>query len=254
MNGTPSTARTLLVAAGVALACSLMVSTAVYVLRPIQLAYAELATNRVILTAAGLIEPSAELSDREVVDRFLQLDTRVVDLDEGRFARGIDPYEVDSFQETDDGEAIPGGRDTAGLDEGPRYANVYLLMRDDRIDRIVLPVYGSGMWSTIYGYLCLESDFSTIAGIEFYQHGETPGIGDRILNPAWREGWQGKRAYDDAGELRFRIGGEGVADAHRVDAISGATMTVNGVENLVRYWLGNYGFGPLLERLREQED
>jgi len=244
--------KTLSVATGVALGCALMVSTAVYFLRPMQLAYADLERNRIVVEAAGLTPEGSDLSDRAVVALFVDLQVRIIDLETDQFTDEVDPQIYDQRAATSDPElsvAIPEQLDLAGLGRRARYVPVYLLMDGERIDRIVLPISGQGMWSTIYGYLCLESDLNTIAGIRIYEHGETAGIGDRIQDPGWQNEWVGRQLYNDTGQLRFRV----VRNASlpfEVDIISGASITAEGVGNLVRYWLGEHGYAPLLAQLR----
>jgi len=244
--------RTLSVATGVALGCALMVSTAVYFLRPMQLAYADLERNRIIVEAAGLAPAGSDLSDRAVVALFVDLQVRIVDLETDQFADDVDPQLHDQRAASSDPElsvAIPDQLDLARLGRRAQYVPVYLLMAGARIDRMVLPVHGQGMWSAIYGYLTLESDLNTIAGIRIYEHGETAGIGDRIQDPAWQAEWVGTRLYDDAGELRFQVQ-RNAAPPFGVDSISGASVTADAVGDLVRYWLGEHGYAPLLARLR----
>jgi Na+-transporting NADH:ubiquinone oxidoreductase subunit C len=247
-----SLARTLSVATGVALGCALMVSTAVYLLRPMQLAYANLERNRIVVEVAGLAPADSDLSDRALVALFVDLQVRIVDLETDQFTDDVDPQLYDQRAASSDPElsvAIPDPLDQARLGRRARYVPVYLLMDGDQINRIVLPVSGQGMWSTLYGYLSLESDLNTIAEMRIYEHGETAGIGDRIQDPRWQNQWIGRQLYDDAGELRFRV----TRDASlpfEVDIISGASVTAEGVGNLVRYWLGEHGFAPLLAQLR----
>lgn len=252
-----SVARTLAVAAAVALFCSVLVSAAVYWLRPIQLAYRSMDQNRAVLVATGSIGLEDSLSDRDIVDRFLELDVRIIDLDAGVdtntdavAAAGYD-YRgaIDDPQQT---REISSEKDSAGLSRRPWQMPVYILRRGAAIERIALPVYGRGMWSTIHGIVSLGPDLATIAGVRFHEHGETPGIGDRIQNPAWTAQWIGKRIYADDGRLVLRIGsgGGGAAGPDRVDAITGATVTVSAVDRLVRYWFGEDGYGPFLANLR----
>jgi len=233
--------RTLLVAAGVALVCSIMVSTAVHYLRPIQAAYALLDRNRAILDAAGLIPPGG-LSDAEVTQEYRELDARVLDLESDWFATGFDAYTYDHWAGSGEGET-PGER--------PRYVPVYLLRDGDGLRRIVLPVDGPGMWSTIRGFIALRADLGTIDGVTFHSHGETPGIGDKIEDPAWRSRWQGKSLYDE-GELKFRVSRR-ARRAYEVNAISGATKTARATGDLVVDWLGEDGFGPFLRNLETRE-
>ncbi len=230
---------TLSFAAGVALVCSLMVATTVHWLRPIQAAYGAVEYNRVILQAAGLLEPGTEIDDSEVVNRFLELDTRIVDLQTARYTNAVDPLTYDY-------------RTAANLEDQPRFMPVYILKIGNQIDRIVLPVYGSGMWSTIYGSVTLMDDLRTIANVLFYEHGETPGIGDRIENPAWLAQWRGKQIFADSGALCLEIGGND-DDVCHVDGITGATVTVSAIETMLREWLGPDGYGPYLQALASGE-
>jgi Na+-transporting NADH:ubiquinone oxidoreductase subunit C len=247
MNERESITRTLFVAAAVAFVCSLIVSGAVYWLRPIQLAYRSVEQNRAVLVAAGLAAQAEALDDDEVVDRFLGLESRLVDLDAGAFV-SADVRVVGSYDfraAADDPAAsreIAPESDLASLGRRPLLMPVYLRQAGGELDRIVLPVYGKGMWSTIFGYLVLEGDLLTIANASFYEHGETPGIGDRIQDPKWIAQWAGKRAYDEDGSPAFRI-----------DAITGATVTVESVDRLVRYWLSDDGYGLFLAKLRRAD-
>jgi Na+-transporting NADH:ubiquinone oxidoreductase subunit C len=255
-----SVARTLAVAGGVALVCSLLVSSAVYWLRPIQLAYGSIQQNRAILVAAGLATIDDEISDRDIVDRYLEFETRIVDLDTDTFTDADEStamsYEYRRAMDySEQSVEIPRDMAIEGLARRPRYMPVYVLRRGRAIERIVLPVYGRGMWSTIHGFVSLSSDLATVAGVRFYEHGETPGIGDRIQNPAWAAQWVGKRAYADDGTLVLGIGAPaGGSPGDRVDAITGATVTVTAVNRFVRYWLGEDGYGPLLAKLRAERE
>lgn len=252
-----SKAATIAFAAGVAFFCSLMVSTAVYFLRPIALAYEAIDFNRAVVEAAGLLAADADGHDRDVVDAFLELEALVVDLESGVLTDAADARPVDfraAIDSPDKLVPIPASLDAAGLETRPRLAAVYVLRRADRIERIVLPFYARGMWSTIHGVIALEPDLSTIAGISFYAHGETPGIGDRIERSDWRDMWRGKSLYDETGELRFRVGREAAAQSaeHGIDSITGATVTVDAVGDAIGYWFSGHGYAPFLQWLRER--
>jgi Na+-transporting NADH:ubiquinone oxidoreductase subunit C len=108
----------------------------------------------------------------------------------------------------------------------------------------------------MYGFIALGSDLTTIRGFGFYQHGETPGLGGEIENRSWLAKWPGKVVYDEKGAVKLSvIKGEvdpGVVDArHKVDGLSGATLTARGVSNLLAYWLGENGYQPFLDELRK---
>jgi len=255
MSERESVARTLGVATGVAVFCSLFVSSAVLWLRPIQLAYASIERNRAIVEASGLIEPGAALDEREIVDLFLDLETRIVDLDAGAFSDAVSATAYDfraAIDDPDQTRPIPDELDIANLGRRPVYLPVFLLRDGEMIERIVLPIYGQGMWAMIHGFITIGADFATIEGVTFYEQGETPGIGDRFLQPAWLAQWRGRRAYDESRQLVFRIGAgqAGAATNGAIDAITGATITTSAIERLVRYWLGDDGFGPFLAAQR----
>jgi Na+-transporting NADH:ubiquinone oxidoreductase subunit C len=153
-------------------------------------------------------------------------------------------------------QVVPAAVDIAGIKRRPRYAPVYLVPGEDGIETIVLPVKGYGLWSTMYGFLALEGDGNTVKGLTFYQHGETPGLGGEIENPRWQARFSDKKVYGAEGEVRLHVAkGATPPDApnaeYVVDGISGATLTMNGVSHMIEYWLGERGFGPYLQRLRQ---
>ena len=119
-----------------------------------------------------------------------------------------------------------------------------------------IPVFGKGLWSTLYGYLALEADLETVRGMTFYAHGETPGLGAEIEQAWFQDNFVGKKIYD-AGELRTiqvvkgtvenRIQDPGDRD-YFVDGISGATITGRGVSNLLETKVALYE--PFFRRIR----
>ena len=247
--------RTLLIAMAVALGCSAMVSLAIQFLRPVQDAYAQLERNRAVLTAAGELPDNA--SDRMIVSRYLDLDVRVVNMTSKVFvdhtpvgdARLYDHWALDEGSRLLLQASAEATSDRPTL--LPQYVPVYLVWEGQTLHRLVLPVHGKGMWSTIYAYLALNGDLSTVAGMHVYRHGETPGIGDRIEDPQWLSTWTGKRAYDDTGRSQFLVARGSSASPYRVDLITGASVTSEALGNIVRFWLGPQGYGPLLQALRE---
>jgi Na+-transporting NADH:ubiquinone oxidoreductase subunit C len=131
---------------------------------------------------------------------------------------------------------------------------VYLAKDGSKLQQIILPVEGKGLWSTMRGYLAVAPDGNTIKGFQFYEHGETPGLGDQVDKPEWRALWVGKKIYGDDNTPRLKVvkgfvqRGNSNPDAiHEVDGLSGATLTGNGVTRLLRHWTGPEGFGPYLE-------
>ena len=115
-----------------------------------------------------------------------------------------------------------------------------------------MPIHGAGLYSVLYGFLALESDGNTVFGLQYYEQGETPGLGGEVNNPNWRSKWEGKRLFDDQGTLQIEVI-KGASGDFQVDALSGATLTSRGVTNMLHYWLGEDGFGPYLKQFRSQE-
>lgn len=240
---TESPFKTLIFAAVVAIVCALIVSSAVHWLRPIQFARASVDYARVILEAAGQEAGVAALDDDEVVNAFLAFEVRAVDIETGALTAELDPSAYDYRV-----------RGTAELRERPRFMPLFLWWDEDRLERLVLPFYGPGMWSRIHGFVALESDLNTVSGVVIFDHGETPGIGDRIEDPEWLGQWRGKKLYDGKGRYRFHVDSNPSSGDARfaVDAITGATITVSGVEKAMADWFGEAGYAPALESLREE--
>jgi Na+-transporting NADH:ubiquinone oxidoreductase subunit C len=137
----------------------------------------------------------------------------------------------------------------AGFSRRANIASVYLIKDDSgTVSRIILPVHGSGLWDLMYGFLAIDNDGQTIRELIFYQHKETPGLGGEIQNPEWQAKWDGKKLYDD-GSVAIEVNkGENKDDQYAVDALSGATLTSNGVENTLQYWASDNGYGNYLKK------
>jgi len=244
---------TILVAFALCIVCSVVVAASAVLLRPAQQANKELDRNTNILAAAGLLIPG-----KSIDEQFARVSARVVDLDAGRFTDAVDPRSYDQRKASKDPQmsvALDGEQDIAKIIRREKYSVVYLVDGEQGIDKLILPIRGYGLWSTLHGFIALEGDFNTVAGIGFYQHAETPGLGGEVDNPLWKAKWVGKKVYDDqGGETLSVIKGEVDVNrpqaVHQVDGLSGATLTSRGVNNLVHYWLGEQGFAPLIAHLR----
>jgi Na+-transporting NADH:ubiquinone oxidoreductase subunit C len=193
---------------------------------------------------------------------FEQIDTRIVDLATGRYVYNVDPESFDPLSAARDpaqSVLISGDVDLANLKRRSRYAPVYLVIEGDEVQQIILPVYGSGLWSAMFGYLALEADARTIRGLRFYEHAETPGLGDQVDNALWRAQWRGKKALGEDGQPRIEVvrgtvtaAADGADAQYQVDGLSGATLTSRAVTSLLHYWLGSHGFGPYLQRMQQE--
>lgn len=251
-----STQKILGVAFALCLVCSILVSTAAVGLRERQEQNKIEEKKRNILQAAGLYQ--AEVS---VEEQFRKIQTRVVDLQEGDFSDKFDPATFDNrkaARNPDTSYVIPAGSDLADIKVRSRYMDVYLILDGNSLQQLILPVYGKGLWSTMYGFISLSNDFTSVKGFAFYEHGETPGLGGEIDNPLWKKQWAGKKIYGESGELRIEVL-KGTVDrnsenaVYQADGLAGATLTARGVGNLLKYWLGENGYKPFIERLKKKE-
>ena len=247
--------KALLVVTLTALLCSILVTVAAVTLKPMQKAYQNLERNRAIVQVSGLSADVKQLSDREVVQLFQTLEARIVDLDTGTFDTRFNPDTFASWQVDNDPELsteIPPQLDVAQLGRRSQLVTIYLVNESDQLKRMILPIYGQGMWSKISAFIALDKDLNSIADITFYQQKETAGIGDKILNPDWQASWKGRKLYDQQGTLQLGIGliKTSQSAVHQIDAISGATVTVNAIKSIIAYWFGDHGYAHFLNAYR----
>lgn len=256
MSSNEGIRKTLTVAFALCIVCSVLVSGAVVMLMPVQEVNKALDRKQNILAAAGMLEEG-----KSVEEQFTHIHTRVVDLRTGKFADDQTPDKVDQRKAAKDpakSDALSTDEDLAKISRREQYALVYLVQDPDgAIEKIILPIRGYGLWSTLHGFIALESDTNTIAGIGFYEHGETPGLGGEVDNPRWKAFWPGKQVYRDGkveiGLIKGSVDPDSANAAWQVDGLAGATLTSRGVTNLVHFWLGENGFGPFLNNLRTGE-
>jgi len=254
--------KTLTVAILLCLVCSVIVAGAAVGLKEQQNLNKANDKKAAVLKAAGLYTP-----DAKVDEQFKQISTRIVNIEAGRFATEDELQEirdanlsVENFDQRKSSKmpelsrALTSDEDEASIRRLEKFAAVYLVESGDRVEKIVLPVHGYGLWSTLYGFLALEGDMETVIGLGFYSHAETPGLGGEVDNPKWKSLWEGKKLHDDSGELAIAVikGAAPQGSQHQVDGLSGATLTSRGVSNLVRFWVGDKAFGGLLKQLKGQ--
>ena len=240
-----------------AFVCSILVAGAAEGLRPKQEANKRIEQRVNILRAAGLYRP-----DGAVEEIFQAVETRIIRLATGEYisADQLSPQTFNQLKSARNPEtSVPLSKveDKAGLRRVEDYSLVYLVRKDGVIEQIVLPIRGKGLWSTMFGYVSLDSDLSTIRGITFYEHGETPGLGGEIENKSWLSSWKGKMMFDSKHRVALHVAkgrssAKGTAALHQVDGLSGATLTGNGVNELLQFWFGEHGFQPFLNRLQNK--
>lgn len=253
MSNKDSTSRTLLTALALCIVCSVVVSTAAVKLKPIQEVNKALDRKRNILAAAAMLDES-----KSIEEQFSAISARVVDLRTGKFSDDVDPDSYEQLKAAKDPDLsleLDDDQDLAKIRRRENYAVIYLVKNAvGDYEKIILPIRGYGLWGTLYGFIALQADANTVAGLGFYDHKETPGLGGEVDNPGWKSVWAGKQVYrDDAVELHLikgRVDSSNKDADWQIDGLSGATLTSRGVTNLIAFWLGEDGFQPFLSNLK----
>ncbi|WP_293265895.1 Na(+)-translocating NADH-quinone reductase subunit C [Neptunomonas sp.] len=234
--------------------CSVIVSAAAVLLKPQQIANKELDRKTNILAAAGLMD-----SSKTVEELFSQITTKVIDLETGKFTSEVDAATFDARKASKDpalSSALDRKIDIASIKRQAKYQTVYLVETEGKLEKVILPVHGYGLWSTLYGFLALEGDLNTVVGLGFYSHAETPGLGGEVDNPLWKSQWPGKKVYADGamepllGLIKGKVNPDAANAAHQIDGLSGATLTSDGVSRMVKFWMGENGYAPFLTNLK----
>ena len=242
-------------ATAVCVVCSIFVSGAALSLKDQQIANAKLDLQKNVISVSGLKEGEITPSDvdtffaKESADR---VELGYVDLKSGAVT---DTATVDKYksENKDACEELPAKENIAKITCLPKYKEVYTVYKNNQVDRIILNVEGKGLWSTLYGFLALSKDGKTIQGLTFYKHAETPGLGGEVDNPKWKALWKGEQAFGANGPQIDIVKGTapaGQSNDGKIDGLSGATLTSNGVESLLNFWLGSNGYGTYLNKLK----
>ena len=253
--------KTIGVALGVCLVCSILVSAAAVSLKGRQNENKKLDKLKNILIAGDLYSDNIDLDKKfkeNIEPRIINLENgHILSEDEYNEKLNLKDFEIKAMADDSEyGKKISGDNDIAGIKRRPKFMIIYNVMADTLMEKVILPVYGKGLWSTMYGFIALDKDLKTIKGFTFYEHGETPGLGGEVDNPRWKAIWNGKKAFDDEWNVKIEVL-KGAVDPtnpksqYQVDGLSGSTLTTRGIDNLVKYWLGENGYGHYLAKLRE---
>ena len=235
------------------LVSSLVVSTVHVNVREKQIENAAADQKSQVLQVAGLLAAGEKLESEEIDAYFEEIEILIVNRVSGEIIEGADA-DVDSRS---------AAKTTAGGSDAPevhaKATGVKRLANELRAYRIrvegheclVLEISGNGLWSTLLGYIALSPDTLEVRGITYYSHKETPGLGGEVDNPRWKAQWPGKRALNADGDVLIEvIKGKAKDKDRQVDGLSGATITTRGVNNMLKLWLGEHGYGPFLAKQR----
>ncbi|MEC8555427.1 MAG: Na(+)-translocating NADH-quinone reductase subunit C [Planctomycetota bacterium] len=270
-----SIANTFLVSFVLCVVCSLLVSSAAVVLKPLQQKNKELDQRRNVLAAAGLTVDrsgeevaAADMSGAEVEEVFdTRVTRRLLDIETGEYVADGEAdaqFDPKKAAKTPELNTPVTGEFKIGPSNREKQTWVYLIKDGESVEQFVIPIYGMGLWSTLYGFVAVDKDLATIRGLTYYEHGETPGLGGEVENPLWKSKWVGKKIYDEAVTVADATNDDiktGVAKgaptaelaAYQVDGISGATITCNGVTAMLKYWFSDQGFGPYFKKLASEQ-
>ncbi|MFA3791722.1 Na(+)-translocating NADH-quinone reductase subunit C [Aliiglaciecola sp. SL4] len=232
------------VVVAVCLVCSVVVSGAAVGLREMQQTNAANDKRSNILQAAGL-ETTVDCDVPCTFDKFVT--ERFVDLETGEYVEVEEDFDMYKAAKQE-AYSVKVENSNVGFQRRSSVASVYLIENEaNEVTRIVLPVHGSGLWDLMYGFLAIDADGNTVRELVYYQQKETPGLGGEVQNPSWKAKWDGKKLFKD-GDVAIQVKkNAGSNNDYAVDALSGATLTSNGVQNTLTYWLGENGYGPYLK-------
>ena len=254
-----STLYTVIFASIICVVCGILVSSSAVSLAERQEANRALDRQQKVLEAAGLAKAGEVLTAEQVGEAFRSIETRILDIETGQLDPSLDPDTYDYRKAAlDPATSMEAPPNDAGVERLPKAVPVYFVKSPSgEVDMMVLPIQGLGLWSTLYGFLAIDADGTTIRGITYYQHAETPGLGGEVDNPRWKALWPGRRIFGENGEPKIEVikGSAGPADQdpHRVDGLSGATITSRGVTHMLHLWLGDEVYGQFLERFTQGE-
>ncbi len=243
----------------ICLVCAALVSISAIGLKPLQQANKLLDKQTKILEASGLLDKAGASPDsKSIVATYNKyVEAKMIKLKTGEIIDG----DTDLFDERSDSrdasKSTKPENDIAGLSRRADRAVIYLVKNDmGQLNTIVLPIVGSGLWDLMYGFVGLAPDLNTVRSVVYSDLKETPGLGAEVLNPNWKALWPGKKMYNDHGKAAIHIVKGGMANckidaANCVDALSGATLTSNGVERTLQFWLGTEGYGPFVAKFKD---
>ncbi|CAM2006950.1 NADH:ubiquinone reductase (Na(+)-transporting) subunit C [Acanthopleuribacter pedis] len=262
-------------AMGLCLVCSIGLSLAYTVLKPMQADNVRLDIVQNLFSAVGYTpDQIAELKPAEVLSKFeSDFEVKVLDKDNNEADTAFMKKELLGLGYTEEALAKENAASMMNLfnrkvkllarkadkkleEYDPGYKALYVYQPGGTIEAYVVPIQGNGLWDIIKGYIALELDLNTVKGISFYEHAETPGLGARITEDWFKQNYVGKHILGNAGELvSITIAKGKVADSvpeskhdHWVDGISGATLTTKGINQFLYADLQKYE--PYFKTLR----
>ena len=257
-------------AAAICVICSLILSVASTSLKPLQVQNARLDILKNLLNSVGYSPNELKAkSAGDIIQIYRdEFEILLLDKDNNKAERSFMEaellrlgYQQNELAALDTDDLL--GRFTAKkgilakrnkqklMDYDPSYKILYVHKTKGQPDAYVVPIEGFGLWDLIKGYIALDLDLNTVKGISFYWHKETPGLGARITEDWFKKNFEKKRILDEHGELVAVAVAKGSAQGnpHKVDGISGATLTCQGLTTFLKTDLERYE--PYFKTLRQ---
>jgi Na+-transporting NADH:ubiquinone oxidoreductase subunit C len=209
---------------------AVLLSLAAIGLQPYQSRNIKLEKMQNILSSIGVKAEAAEAE--KIFNQYLK-EQIVLDKSGNPVQNNIDAFEIDLKKELD----------KARTGDADKQLFPLFVFNKDGNSYYIIPVRGKGLWGPIWGYLALEGDMNTLHGASFGHKGETPGLGAEIDTEEFQRQFVGKKIFDESGKfvsVKVVKGGAPPGDAHGVDAISGGTITSNGVTEMLSRTLSSY--------------
>lgn len=218
---------TVIYASVLVLVVGIVLSVVYQALRPLQVENIDNDTKKQILMAARITasegQSIGDLYAEHITDSF------IVDSEGKRVDNGTEAFSVNVGNEV---------KKPASERELPVF-----VCKTDAGEKYIIPCYGAGLWGPIWGYVAFDSNGDTIYGAYFAHQGETPGLGAEIEKPAFSDQFEGKDVFSKAGDFRsvavVKVGQE-PAEGSYVHAISGGTITSQGVSKMLHNSLEPY--------------
>ena len=217
-NKTNSNAYTIIYAACLVIVVALLLSVVASVLKPQQVANEKIDKKAQILSAINIADDDVEAAYAKYVSKAVAVDAQ------GNEVAGKDGFDVD-FNGESSADLMP----------------LYVCNVNNEV-KYIIPLRGAGLWGPIWGYVGLNSDKSTIYGITFGHESETAGLGAEIVTEKFTSRFTGKNIKNAGNVVSVAVVKKGtkVDGQDQVDAISGATLTSNGVNVMLKDCLGKY--------------
>lgn len=219
------------------IAVAAVLSAAAMLLQPAQERNVRIEKIQSILTSAGIVsttENAEDLFNQHIIAQHL------IDRNGNIVNDGRNVFDLDLKPELKKLEDLEVGKSS----EEPAFP--IFVCKNGNDTMFIIPVLGKGLWGPLWGYVTLKNDYNTVVGAVFDHKGETPGLGAEIATELFRKQFVGKKIFDNndlfvsVSVVKGGVANSNIDPEYGVDAISGGTITSNGLSEMLKLCLGNY--------------